>query len=147
MDRRFMEQLCLALGILIVVFFVGAILFSTVEGWGWVDAFYYTGITLTTIGFGDLVPTSAFGKIATIVFGFLGVGIVFYTANLLVRYTFEREADHIDQLLERRVQRRLKEEEHVKEEVEKEAEKKAKEVEKEAVKIAKELTGTKGKKK
>lgn len=147
MNRRFKEQLFLAFGILVIVIAMGTILFSVTEGWGWLDAFYYTGITLTTIGFGDLVPVSTFGKIATILFGFLGIGIVFYTANLLARYTFELEAKHIDQLLERRVQRRLKEEEHVKEEVEEEVEKKTKEIEKEAVKIAKEITETKKKKK
>lgn len=35
---------------------IGALSFSLSEGWSYLDAFYFTFITLTTIGFGDLYP-------------------------------------------------------------------------------------------
>ena len=153
MDRRFKEQLAIALIILAFLFTMGTIIFYVAEDWSWLDSFYYTGITLTTIGFGDLVPSHAFTKIATVVFGILGIGLVFYSANLIARKAFEQEADNIEAILHRRLQRKLAEEKKAKEEAEREAVrkeqevvKKAKEVEKEAVEIAKELTGKKPKK-
>ena len=40
---------------LIVFLVIPAAMFSLVEGWTYLDAFYYAFISLTTIGFGDLV--------------------------------------------------------------------------------------------
>lgn len=39
---------------------VGAVSFSIAEQWNYFEAFYFTFITLTTIGFGDYVPTHHF---------------------------------------------------------------------------------------
>ncbi|XP_037078052.1 potassium channel subfamily K member 9-like [Pollicipes pollicipes] len=36
--------------------FIGAALFSHYEHWSFLDGFYFTFITISTIGFGDLVP-------------------------------------------------------------------------------------------
>uniref|UniRef100_A0A915KFW2 Potassium channel domain-containing protein n=1 Tax=Romanomermis culicivorax TaxID=13658 RepID=A0A915KFW2_ROMCU len=36
--------------------FIGAILFSTWNGWSWITGAYFSFVTLATIGFGDLVP-------------------------------------------------------------------------------------------
>ena len=42
----------------------------------WVDAYYFTVITLTTIGYGDLSPTTPFTKIFTTLYVFVGLGII-----------------------------------------------------------------------
>ncbi|CAF3333601.1 unnamed protein product [Rotaria socialis] len=44
------------LGILTLYIVVGAALFSNWEGWSYIDAAYFSFITFTTIGLGDLVP-------------------------------------------------------------------------------------------
>ncbi len=38
-----------------IVMWCGALLYHTQEGWSFTDSFYYTFITLSTIGFGDFV--------------------------------------------------------------------------------------------
>ncbi|MBR9692726.1 hypothetical protein GOV07_02215 [Candidatus Woesearchaeota archaeon] len=143
MDRRFWNQLLLAFGLIFFFFVIGTIIFSAEEGWSLFDAFYFTGITLTSIGFGDIVPTTAVSKITTVIFGFLGIGLVFYSMNLVARKAFEQEADQLEAMTQKRIQHRLTEERKAKEATEKEAVELAKEVEKEAVKMAKEMTETK----
>ena len=52
----------ISLCLLVIVAYVvgGALLFSEWEGWGMLDGSYFCFITLSTIGFGDMVPGSNF---------------------------------------------------------------------------------------
>ena len=55
---------------------VGGIVYHWLEGWDWVDSFYFVVITLTTIGYGDLSPTTQLSKLVTIFFALNGVAIL-----------------------------------------------------------------------
>lgn len=59
----------------------GTIVFHFVEGWRILDSFYYSAITLTTVGFGDFSPQTDFGKLFTILYVFTGIGIIFGFIN------------------------------------------------------------------
>ena len=52
---------------------VGAVIYHFLEGWYWLDSFYFVVVTLTTIGYGDLVPTRPITKLVTIFYGLNGV--------------------------------------------------------------------------
>ena len=52
---------------------IGAVVYHWLEGWGWVDSFYFVVITLTTIGYGDLAPTTPLTKLITIFYSLNGV--------------------------------------------------------------------------
>ena len=54
----------------------GTVFFHFVEGWSWLDAYFFTVVTLSTVGYGTLVPVTALGKIATTVLIFIGLIIV-----------------------------------------------------------------------
>lgn len=42
----------------------------------WIDAYYFTVITLTTIGYGDFSPTLPLTKLFTTMYVFIGLGII-----------------------------------------------------------------------
>ncbi len=66
-----------ALALLVLVQLTGGTVFYTVtEGWGWLDALYFSVTTLATVGIGDLAPETDLGKAFTIVFVFTGVGLL-----------------------------------------------------------------------
>ncbi len=54
----------------------GTVFYSLAEGWSLLDAFYFSVITLTTVGSSDFTPASAFGKIFTAFYIFVGVAII-----------------------------------------------------------------------
>ena len=71
-DREFR-----ALFIWVVLVIVGGTLFyARVEHWRILDALYFTIITLTTVGYGDLAPKTDAGKIFTIVYIFVGISLI-----------------------------------------------------------------------
>lgn len=55
---------------------VGAIVYHYLEGWSWLDSLYFVVITTTTIGYGDLSPTTPLTKFITIFFALNGVAIL-----------------------------------------------------------------------
>jgi voltage-gated potassium channel len=68
----------------------GAVFYHLVEKFSWVDSFYFCTITLTTIGYGDIVPVTTTGKIFTIFYVLLGIGIIAFFANILIKNAFLR---------------------------------------------------------
>ena len=71
---------------LVVLLLVGGTAFySLVEDWNPLDAFYFSVTTLTTVGLGDLAPKTAAGKLFTVLYIFVGLGIVGGFINTLAR--------------------------------------------------------------
>lgn len=60
---------------LVFVLVSGTVFFRIVEGWSWLDAYFFTVVTVSTVGYGDPVPVTALGKLGTTVFIFTGLGI------------------------------------------------------------------------
>lgn len=74
----------------LVVLVVGAGFYHYVEDLRWIDAFYFCTITLTTIGYGDITPMTDAGKLFTIFYVLMGVGIIATLANLFLQNAFGR---------------------------------------------------------
>lgn len=55
---------------------LGTLFYHNVEGWRWLDALYFCVVTLVTIGYGDFTPKTDGGKLFTIVYIIIGLGIL-----------------------------------------------------------------------
>jgi hypothetical protein len=55
-DDEFNLPISVAIVILLIYIFVGAIIYWTWEEWGFFESFYFVFISMSTIGFGDFVP-------------------------------------------------------------------------------------------
>src|SRR5918998_103732 len=62
--------------LVVITLLGGTIFYSSVEGWTIVDAFYFSVTTLTTVGLGDLAPTTTVGKLFTVAYIFAGLGLI-----------------------------------------------------------------------
>lgn len=70
---------------MVVLLFVGTIFYHVAEGWSWLDSFYFCVITLSTVGYGDLDPSSPESKVFTIVYIFMGLSIFVSLVNMLAQ--------------------------------------------------------------
>lgn len=68
----------------------GSVFYHFTEHLNWVDSFYFSTVTLATVGYGDIVPHTDAGKIFTIFYILGGIGIIVAFANILVRAAGER---------------------------------------------------------
>ena len=64
-------------GLLLAVLLLlsGTVFYRSVEGWSWVDALYFSAMTVSTVGIGDLSPQTHLGKLFTVIYIFVGVGV------------------------------------------------------------------------
>lgn len=60
----------------VVYLLLGALVFSTVEGWDFLDAVYWADVTLLTVGLGDYSPSTHAGRSLLFPFAFGGIVMV-----------------------------------------------------------------------
>lgn len=60
----------------VIVVAIGTTFYARVEGWRTLDALYFTIITLTTIGYGDITPQTDAGKIFTMIYILVGISLI-----------------------------------------------------------------------
>ncbi len=103
MARR--SVLAKAFAALIGITAAGVVGYMTIAGMGFSDALYMTVITLTTVGYREVVPLDTAGQYFTIALLIGGLGIVFYSAALIARELLEGELQRV--LGRRKVQRQI----------------------------------------
>lgn len=79
--------------VFIFVYVVGVLFYHIVENFSFVNAVYFTAMTLTTVGYGDLAPQSTAAKLFTSVYVFVGVGIFLGTAAVVFNAYLQKAHD------------------------------------------------------
>jgi hypothetical protein len=71
---------------------VGTVGYRLLEDWSWVDAFYFSAVAVTTVGFGDLTPSGDGSKLFTVAYIFAGIGLITSYFNARTRRHASRRA-------------------------------------------------------
>ncbi len=82
-DREFRRLFVFVIAILMS----GTLFYHFAEGWSYVDSIYFSVTTLTTVGYGDLHPTGDGSKIFTIIYIFVGIGIILGFVNAVAHHS------------------------------------------------------------
>lgn len=70
-DPVFRSTLVLAALILLS----GSLFYHSVEGWSWLDSLYFSVMTATTIGVEGVSPATSHGKLFTIFYALVAIGV------------------------------------------------------------------------
>ena len=89
--RSFFSRIYLAIFFLCLVFFVGILGFHWIEGYQFVDAFYMTVITVSTVGLSMGKPLSEDGRLFTAFLIIFSISIYAYAISVLTSYFIDGE--------------------------------------------------------
>lgn len=61
----------------------GTIMYRLLEKWTWVNSFYFSVSTLSTVGYGDLLPSTDMSKLFTAFYILAGVTVSFAALGII----------------------------------------------------------------
>lgn len=82
-DDQFNLPISVAIMILLVYMFLGAIIYYLYEKWSFFDAFYFVFISMSTVGFGDMVPDDPICMIISIIYLVFGLALMSMCINVV----------------------------------------------------------------
>lgn len=85
------------LGAVVFMVSLGTVFYHQVEHFSWLDSYYFSVVTLATVGYGDLSPATDIGKIFTTLYIFAGVGLI----GTFISYSLRRRANRAKQRQEK----------------------------------------------
>lgn len=77
--------------LLLMAVLFGTLFFRWIEGWSWLDAAYFSVVSLTTVGDANLAPTAAISKIFTMGFSLIGIGLMLAFISRLTSYRGDKK--------------------------------------------------------
>ena len=72
------------------VLMIGTVIYHLLEDWSWVDSFYFSSVAVTTVGFGDLTPSTDASKLFTVFYIFSGLTIISVWLNARLKHRAAR---------------------------------------------------------
>ena len=81
----------------VVTLLSGTIFYHFQEKWSWLDSLYFSVITLTTVGYGDFSPATGLAKVFTIIYIFIGLGILLGFINAISEQVIQEEKKKLNQ--------------------------------------------------
>lgn len=102
-QRTLMLQTILFLGYLLL----GALLFSHIESWDYLDAVYWANVTLFTVGFGDFAPSTRLGRGLLLPYALVGIISLGLVISSIRRMILDRGRQRVGIRMEEKGRRRL----------------------------------------
>lgn len=90
MYRFFKSKFYLALFLLVIVFAIGVFGFHSIAVMSWIDAIYMTVITITTVGFAEVVPLDENARLFTVCLIIISVFVFAYAISVITEYILSR---------------------------------------------------------
>ena len=91
-DARFKALTVSATALIIVA----TVTYRALEGWNWVDSLYFSVVSVTTVGFGDLVPSSDASKLFTVFYVMSGIALIAAYLQAALRRVGSRDLEKDD---------------------------------------------------
>ena len=95
-------QMMAAVSTLIGMIALGTIVYKFLEGWSWIQCFYFSVSTLSTVGYGDLHPTTDGSRLFTALYILSGVAIALSALGIIGMNYIEMREKRLSDRMERK---------------------------------------------
>ena len=106
MYRFFKSKFYIALSLLIFVFAAGVVGFRMISDATWIDAIYMTVITVTTVGFGEIIPLNQNARLFTVFLIIISVFVFAYAISVITEYILSRST--LKNIIQRKTLKKIK---------------------------------------
>ena len=103
--KVFRSKINIAIILLIALLFIGVFGFRIMTNYSWIDSLYMTVITITTVGFGEVMPLDPKAKIFTIFLILTSVIIVGYAIKVITEYILTK--NDLEELKQKKMQKKI----------------------------------------
>lgn len=103
--KIFRTKIYTAVILLILLLAVGVIGFKAMDNYTWIDAFYMTVITITTVGFQEVHPLDDVAKVFTISLILTSVFILGYALSVITEYILSK--NDFEELKQKKMQKKI----------------------------------------
>lgn len=86
--KRLRKKILTVICVMLFVLLFGTVAYMLLEKWSFVDSLYFSTVTLTTIGYGDLYPTTPASRFFTVIFIIVGVAVMLNALTFLGSYYY-----------------------------------------------------------
>ena len=101
------RRILAAVGVVLLVLFSGTAALMRVEGLPFGDALYFGVVTMSTVGYGDVVPSTLASRAFSVVVVLLGLAVLSLVTASLAAIFVEREVEEEERAIERELRQQL----------------------------------------
>lgn len=103
--KFFRTKIYTAVFLLFVILLIGVSGYKFISNYSWIDAIYMTVITLTTVGFGEVVPLDYNSKVFTIFLILASVIIMGYALSIITEYILSK--NNLEELKHKKMEKEI----------------------------------------
>lgn len=103
--RFFRTKIYTAVFLLAIILLIGVSGYKMISGYSWIDALYMTVITMTTVGFGEVIPLDNQAKIFTVFLILASVVIVGYALSVITEYILSK--NDIEEIKHKKMRKKI----------------------------------------
>lgn len=88
--KKLRESIILLVITIIALLLFGTIVFHYLEGWSFINSFYFVSMTATTVGYGDFTPSHSLSKIITVCYSLTIVPFILYAFTVIAKFEVDK---------------------------------------------------------
>ena len=86
------REITVSIAAIVALIVIGTIAYHHLENWTYIQSLYFSVVTLSTVGYGDLAPSTEFSRLFTTIYLIVGIGVTLSSLSIIATRYFDKLA-------------------------------------------------------